>query len=447
MDAGNLTSGEALMLMAAFSLAALGVLAWRRSVGCYLAMVVVAVAFSRIRVDIGALTVGADQLATVGLLFPLFGAAARIERQRYQTHRLLGMLLLAYVVLGALSSMISGHGPGQALRSAAIMGVAVAAFWSPRLLVCRGLSITRLSRCLVVVAAVVGALATILGGFSYLFGSAMPGVQVDPVNASLYLAYVSFYEANLLGAFLGAALILVLFEPSMFARRSSVRTSAQAAVACGLVATLTRGSWVAFLVGAAVVVVLSRRSVGHGRDVGKIALLVIFLAGGVSLSGPVRVTVATRLRGIFDFSTGSGFGRTQILERAVDAWRESPVIGHGFLSFEGRLPGSAAGADAWIPNHAVAVLHDTGVVGAVLMILFLGVLLTRLRRARASTSSVPWLGVIVCLFVASQATQAQVLPFFWFLIGIAALVADQGAKSRPDAATSTAQRAMMKAHG
>lgn len=406
---------------------------WRRSWHLFALSFVAGLMLSRWRIDLGLLTLRLDQLAVLSLAACL--VAMRQPRGLPGSHRALRWLLLGYLAVGAVSGLRSPSPVWQVARSTALLGTSVIGFLLPSLLYSRGFALAQMARWVVGAAGIAGALATLSWLVSYLGGPTI-GIQQDPTDPTLRLAYLTFFEANLLGAFLAASLVLAIFDQvSLRPWSGRLRRGAQIGIALGLLSTLTRGSWIACAAGLVVASFALRAGAApsrHSRLLPKALSISLAVVVAIAMSATVRSVVSRRITDLFEFSTGSGLGRLRIMELALDEWADSPLIGHGFFSFAEHLPGSPADAQAWIPSLHLSLLHDTGLVGAATVTAFFLLLLWRLARRSPRGVAAPWMGVVVCLLVAGQATQAQILPFFWILLGMAAIAVDaRGPATRP----------------
>jgi hypothetical protein len=122
--------------------------------------------------------------------------------------------------------------------------------------------------------------------------------------------------------------------------------------------------------------------------------------------------------------------RLNVIPVAVEDWGRDPIIGLGADSFDQRHQDHIA-------ILAVAALYESGVVGfAGLTIGFALVLLALWRASRRSAAgpmSAAYLGSLVCLLVAYQATNAINFAEIWLLAGAGLAMAFGGATDRTGA--------------
>jgi hypothetical protein len=109
---------------------------------------------------------------------------------------------------------------------------------------------------------------------------------------------------------------------------------------------------------------------------------------------------------------------------AIDDFATSPIIGLGASSFGQRhSDASQNGAPDHLPILALAVPYESGIVGALALLLGIAVILFGLLRSGATASvalRATVLASFVCLLAAYQATNALHFASNWLLLGLAA---------------------------
>jgi hypothetical protein len=250
------------------------------------------------------------------------------------------------------------------------------------------------------------------------------GVQVDPVTG-VCKTYGTMYEANLLGSYLAATLVFSLvvgryLGPLWFTGGS------RALMVVGIGLTVSRAIWFSVLAG--VVVLLGLAVVERVRlNKQRIAMMVggaglTLLAWGVLLQiasshpcGPVRAS---------ELSTqGSITGRVASHVLALTEWTSSPIWGLGTGSSRAHLPNDPN--QPWISSQAIAAVHDTGVIGFILVFGMLGLLLWALVWwRRTPDAGERWFryglaAAIVTLLAAFQATTGVLMEYPWLFVGSA----------------------------
>ena len=250
------------------------------------------------------------------------------------------------------------------------------------------------------------------------------GVQVDPVTG-LCKTYGTMYEANLLGSYLAATLVLSLvvgryLGPAWFTAGS------RALMVVGIGLTVSRAIWFSVLAGA---VLLLGLAVIERSHLSKPQIARLVAAAGLSLltwavllqiasSHPCGPVLAPELS-----TEGSINGRVASNVLALNEWTSSPFWGLGTGSSRAHLPNDPN--QPWISAQAIAALHDTGVVGFVLVFGLVALLLWALVWWRRPTDAGErWFryglaAAIVALLAAFQATTGVLMEFPWLFIGTA----------------------------
>lgn len=211
----------------------------------------------------------------------------------------------------------------------------------------------------------------------------------------------------LLGIVIAVAIPLVLADLAEARNDAAWGIPMAALLAATLLLTLSRGAWLAGLVGAAAAVVLALLA-------GARPLRVLWTVG-VSVSpalvlafGRASAPVAARLGESLE--TGSAATRTLIARGALQLWSERPWLGHGPDSFGLMFPHVQEPAfwrQEWIgaPVHAHSVplqtLATTGALGALAGFAWLAVSAWALWRAwQQAPQQRPWLAGLMGAFIA-----------------------------------------------
>ena len=114
--------------------------------------------------------------------------------------------------------------------------------------------------------------------------------------------------------------------------------------------------------------------------------------------------------------------RLDRIQQAIEDWRQNPIIGVGSNSFGQRhLDPTQINKPDHIAILAVAALYESGVVGAVGLAIGFALILLAIWRASRRSASAPmaaaYLGSIVSLLVAYQATNALNFSLIWLISG------------------------------
>ena len=333
---------------------------------------------------------------------------------------------LIYVAMETLSTLVNPGDWSRGFKLDILLGVeAVLAIGAAALV--SVLDFRTIARTIVGAGAVAATVAIGLTALYHLHLTSF-GVQVDPVTG-LCKTYGTMYEANLLGSYLAASLVFSLVV-GRYLGAAWFSGGSRALMVVGIGLTVSRAIWFAVLVGAVLLLalaVLERTRLRPRQLITLIlgtALTLGVWAGLLELAnghpcGPVRAS---------EISTqGSISGRFASHALALAEWSSSGLFGEalglGTGSTKAHLPNDPN--QPWISSQAVAALHDTGVVGFVLVFGLLALLLLALIRwHRPSNSQERWLryglaAAILTLLVAFQATTGTLMEFPWLFLGTA----------------------------
>ncbi len=261
-------------------------------------------------------------------------------------------------------------------------------------------------------------------GASYSTGSNL-GISVNG----------GFQESNIFAAFIVVVSLMILAH--IVARshwHQGVRLYIGLAVVfLMLLLTFTRAAWASFAVVSILMVVVLRppKNIINPRGLAVIAALVAFFilvalpVGNyvTGITGGSTTGTSERIQNLFNISEGSGEGRLQVESRAIERWKNSPILGDGTFGFPGGETGTATHG-SWLYSSIVQSLHDTGIVGFVfLMWIYIGGLIIGIRGYRRC-QSVYWRATLMggtlgwlSLTIASQASSFIWLSFPWLFLG------------------------------
>jgi hypothetical protein len=329
---------------------------------------------------------------------------------------------LLYVGMESLSTLVNRADWSRGFKLDALLGVeALLAIGAATLVTM--IDLRTVARIIVGAGALSAAVAILLT-LLYRLHLGQFGVGVDPVTG-LCKTYGTMYEANLLGSYLAASLVFSLVVGQYMAPRWFAGGS-RALMVVGIGLTVTRAIWFSVLVGALVLLGLA---VIERVRMRKRQLMAVVIGCGLTLGawggllqiasshpcGPVRAS---------ELSTeGSINGRVASHVLALKEWASSPIWGLGTGSTRAHLTNDPN--QPWISSQAIAELHDTGVIGFVLVFGLLGLLLWALIRwRRPPDRSERWFryglaASVVTMMAAFQATTGVLMEFPWLFVGVA----------------------------
>jgi len=353
--------------------------------------------------------------------------------------------VLTYVGLNFLSSAITSPQPAMTLRWATLNALVVTPYFLIRLLVKNDRHVWLALRgllCVGVSEAIYGTLASIS---NHIWGTTW-GVELGQYG-SIPGTFGTQYEANLFGSYTGCAAIMCLafFLLSKDPKRSwygwgltfglvGAFFSLARSVLIGLPIPVFALLWISAKKGQFALRRLLPVAVGVGVVLVMLSPFVLeYVSARFSTIGVSDVSM--------DVSTA---GRLVQMGAAVEDVKVHPILGTGTSSFQLLFKLSDLGIDVnyedadigWISNSPLRILHDTGIVGLTVFLIFLGTLARTayqaLRVAVHSTKvSIVALSAGLLLYaITFQATEATLLTFTWIHLGLlaaaAAVASDSG---------------------
>jgi hypothetical protein len=230
-------------------------------------------------------------------------------------------------------------------------------------------------------------------------------------------AYALAYEPNVLAGILVLSVIALTCGPRGPRRRTHVLAAGLAILA--IPATQTRAA-VAALAVAFLIVGVQRRAGAIRRALvritaGATVVLVAAVTAGAFDPGPLL----NKFRAIADLQSGNGAYRLNLYKLAMNDLDSAGdwVFGLGVNSFslmhlDPSRPGS--GIPAYLSNLPLQIVHDTGLVG----VLLIGALVAQLWwRARHSVAALP---MLTAFFIISLSTSPFWFASTWLFAGLAA---------------------------
>jgi glycosyltransferase involved in cell wall biosynthesis len=306
------------------------------------------------------------------------------------------------------------------------------------------------------IAAIEALLGILLYGISRVFHQPdMFGVRVEP-SSGLLTAYGTFSEQNFFGHYLAAVTVLIvafilglLVRGRLFTPRSLVLALVAALCAAGGILSLTRASWLGFILGAIIVTAVTiwvRDKLKRDATVGVPSALASangawharrrWTVIGFSLLGLAIVAAATlllirdgspistRMASLLNFQSGSGGNRVKVVYLVVDEWTSSPIWGRGTATYY--LFEKGAPHNYWIFSMGLSILHFSGIIGVVLMLWFLAAMYLAIFRTIRRPAPMPsraitigMLGAMTCMLFCAQATTSMYLMLLWVFLGLA----------------------------
>jgi oligosaccharide repeat unit polymerase len=443
----------ALGVLGAGTLTALALISW--PFGALLLMTASS-AMPRVAMVVMGLHLRPEHLSIAIVSLVVAGQALKERRAPRFDLRTFDFFLLAYVGMNFLTSALTSPEPQLTLRWATLNAIVISPYFLLRLLVTDERKLKRAFDILLWIGAVESAYG-ILCFLSSHFLQTSFGVEADQYGAFPGI-YGTQYEANLFGSYSACCAIMFLacFMLSGIKSRRALYGFGFAVTMLGTIISLARSVFLAFPVAALFVVWIALRK-GQLQlrkllpmAVGIVLILLIaspFILGFVrerfSTVGPAELA-----------SDSTTVTRIVQIVAAVQDVQTHPILGTGTASFQlffdwnDYIPGMRAENDdpgGWVSNTPVRILHDTGFVGLIIFIGFLGSLAAAVYKAghvARSQTKVVLIALSAGLLlyaITFQATEATILAFTWVHLGLlaAAVALVQSSRPMPEAITET----------
>lgn len=419
-DAGSGTPWITAAVLIPF--AGVSVYALSKSPPAAIMVLFVASVLSRFYVDIAGLNARPEHLA-VGLLFIV---ALLIWKRRSDPvpWTIADLLLLGYIALNLISSLTRSIAPIETLKWAIQQILVILAYFLLRIFISGPASLSRAIRMLSLVGALEGAYAIVCFSSNLLFNTTF-GVEIEQYG-SLPATYGTLFEANILGAFCGASLLIAL---ALYLKERRRHYLLQAALSySGLVIALSRAAIIASALAIVVLVIVGKKiGLVDPRALRKAGMA---LVGTSVLLAPVIIPLYVERFSTVQVADVSADADTAVrivtIGMALDDILQQPILGNGTASFQLLVSNREMGLGsvdrgAWIGNMEVRVLHDTGIVGLFTFVLFLIYLVMpawKLVRLQQNAEVLALLVAALIYCMTFQATEGTLLAFSWVHLGL-----------------------------
>ncbi|MHB9111522.1 MAG: O-antigen ligase family protein [Thermoleophilia bacterium] len=396
--------------------------------------------FSGLMFSAGSYTIRPDQVALIylmaGWLFALLAGKTRL----YWIPLLVPAIL--YLIVNFLSSMLYAPNKGASYQGAFLLGIYIVMFMMTVLVLQEHPGKLKSAIKAILVISVIQALYALIALTGQSAGIDLGGTSEKHIENVASLQG-GFEEPNLLGAF--AAAMGLMFVSMLTGRKASIRpwlaVSGLLLMILVLSLSYTRAAWFGFFIGMILILFIQKPDRNIFNPRGAVVVIILVAAAGIialSFASELASTsLAERASNILQFSTGSGEGRVEVQNVAVERWQHAQVLGYGTLSFPPELA-SPAPASSWLYSSVIQALHDTGAVGLGLLLWFQAGLVIIVYRSYKITKDQFYRSALagfmigsVALFIASQASSFLWLGFYWIYSGMAvatAMVASREAK-------------------
>lgn len=386
-----------------------------------LSLLIVATALDRYRFDVAGAGMRIEHFVFLGVALAWL-LRTRPARDRFGFSRA-DLILVAYLGLALLASVLYAPVLRDSFKFFALMVFGVVLYWLVRAIAQDAREFTRGVWTLIGVG-VAASLFGIVAWAAYPFGVNL-GVQIYALdNFTTHSPFGTLFDSNTLGMYAMAATLLqvTLLVDAQFAKWRGPLLAGIAVTLIAVALSLTRVAWIGLVFGLFLVLLFSpRRRWAIAIGGAALALVIVALVANSALAGGGG--------GLAELSFARVLTSRSILFRLdayVRAWNDfllHPLLGNGVNVFAQNHT-SPSGTRDWISNFFLMTLHDTGVIGLLLLASWLGWLAYETWRAlklatgRLRTLLLALAIAYVALFVTYQATTVFWLGFNWVYLGL-----------------------------
>lgn len=396
-----------------------------RSVGAALWGLLAAALMSRYYLEVGGLKARPEHII-IGLLCvaALFYWKRRTTPVRWIVA---DWYLLGYIGMNIFSSLVMSVAPSQTLKWALQQTLVILAYFLLRIIAGEPQTFRRSVRILVAVGALEGAYAVVCFFSNLLFKTSF-GVEVGQYG-DFPGTYGTLYEANFLGAFSAACLVMAMVMYFQERARKSYLV-AVALTYAGMVIALSRAAIIACAVALVVLFFAGRKTRIIDRRGAKAVALT--LVGASVLLASATVPLYIQRFSKVQVSDVSADAETAIrvvsIGIAIDDIAQHPVLGNGTASFQLLVSNRELGLGdlemgTWVGNVEIRMLHDTGLAGFAFFLGFLIYVALPAWKLLRNENHPELMALMLAALVYSmtfQATEGTLLAFAWAHLGLIA---------------------------
>jgi O-antigen ligase len=385
--------------------------------------------FNKFALSVGGLTVRAEELILIPFAFRAYVLTRPTFRLRW---RLGEWSLLGYVLLQVATSFLHSPKLQHSLLIVGLLTFGALAYHAVFTSICTRERLLRATK-LILWIILFGAAAGLLAALAHVLFHTTAGLNAKSTR-NIPTVHGLAYENNIYGSGSAAGaiayLILMRNDNPLFSRRFSLFAFMVCFVA--MVASYTRGAWIAFVVALIGTALFKRRSSLRPRRPERVAVALflvgvavpafLWFAGSPTSQSRLVASLQDKANTILNFQEGSGRARASEWRIATsEAFTRSPWIGLGTNSYGQRhLEG---GQPAYLGNLYIRSVYDSGILGLLLLLGFLIPTLWPRRALRVSAGDLaPVARALVFMWgtlaVAFAGTDSMYLMWPWILLGV-----------------------------
>lgn len=422
-------SPSAALVIVGLVITPLLVWAWARSFELAIGVLLAGSVISHYSIPLGGLNIYPEYLVVaVGCLALPLQLGVISERPVWNT---IDKLLMLYIALHFFSSAFMSVAPGKTLRWALEQAVVILPYFILRYMITNRPLFEKALKLFLWIAVLQAAYA-----FICFYSAMVLGTEFGTIPEQ-YGDFAGVFgvwrEPNVLGSFSASAFLVVLV---LYFRRQERRLLIAACILYGaLLIALSRAAVGALAMTAALLLLYGLKT----RLITRKALTRIALAL-LGISAVVGASLLPQYQDRFSTVDVSDVSQTAVqdpdtsirvltIAAAFEDIARHPILGNGTASFQLFFEYSEFGygdiddVGAWIGNIEIRALHDTGIVGLAVFLLFALALAVRSWKMARRFHDFELLGLlfgIAIYCITFQTTESTIMAFFWFHVGLIA---------------------------
>jgi hypothetical protein len=366
--------------------------------------------------------------------------------------------LLAWFIVGLVSSVLAAPSRGQSLKILVLLMVSALAVALPRrLLEDRAEEVEQAVRWLLLAFAVEGAY-TLIAYFLRIFGPIV-SLSVNPAGGHLN-AFGTLWEPNVLGAVCGAGAVAWAHLGKRYFDHTWIGIGI---CLSAMVISFSRASWIATVFVLVLSLILPLRHRIDIRALGLGVAVTLLVGGGVVVAdrlgdyyppesaapstgavGPPPAGTKSSLSRIFGVLANNVdvLGRLYQVETVIADLRGSPVLialGSGIDSYGERH--TNAGRPQHLASLELEIVNDTGLLGLVVFALFGVAVATAALRSRGDPVVTGLGAMVLVIAITNVSTETLELMITWLFIGLLLAAVDAAGAAVTASSSATARTA------
>ncbi|QYR20603.1 O-antigen ligase family protein [Paenibacillus sp. sptzw28] len=261
----------------------------------------------------------------------------------------------------------------------------------------------------------------------YLFEDTLNGLMTGQLGTSVSVRG-TFFEANLFSSFIGCTFLLIISVMTLKGSKSKLLYNVGNIILllAGITLGWTRSVWLGLVVCLLILFMYFGKKFMKPKTIFSVVGIVVcfipvyyIIQSSFNQTSGVENLFASKINNFFQTDGGSNAFRVDNAVTTLNDWKLAPVLGRGYFSMK------FMGDGAWIISSPLAILHDTGIIGSIIMLSLVLVVIfdsirsiARSRDVRHRTYLIGMFSGFILNLIATCFTTAHTLSMFWVHMGL-----------------------------